>query len=749
MSWKCGASTSFSIADDTTWDGAAAKASTFDACGWPDHPNPDKAKQAFLFYDDENAENKGAYKCPFCVAKGGIHATKGGIRAASNRVKSTDVPPEVKARGQAVIDDYEKRAGMGPDADAVHHEEYIMPYTITEEHGIKVVRVTESIALPKLKVARINAERLTEALCKEDIPMIFPNIHALHADTITRNKTCYPEATLKGSSRSNTGIYSALRPYPIPLIKDHNSAPPFFGGEASDVYGRAIKSKMTEDAGTGTKAATMVMGVGHPHAVNQILAGNWLTVSMGSRAEEAFCGICGADLLGKEGCEHDESSRGWHVKIGAKNFQFHEMSVVNVPSDQYARITDSNTDPDTTAYGARSKEHIYNLADPTRKNLLEGCDETDRQNVDAIYERMDWLIEEFKPARKQYFIFHEAARVAENEVPVKVTNPTSLLSYEQISELPDAAFGMVLTDESTLKHFRRFPMTASMTSDQRAFVKQQIEAMKSLAPEQRTALLARVEAEDCAGTPITVSVSKENYTTLLDLVDGERQERAAWETCARAATLAEEAKVAEAARIEAERVATEAAVKAEAERVATEEAARTAEAARIEAERLAAEQAAQAAQGTTMPSELEALKAQLTAEQDKRRSLTVEMIVRQKMALHEQVTEGKTYDELVAYYQSKSLPILEAFLDELQSTFSTTNAVVVTDMAHVEQVANPVAAAITQAEAAAGVTPGGVTPPVIPVPVVTDLGELTALFGNSGNAAAAAKVKSQTFDLSY
>ena len=92
---------------------------------------------------------------------------------------------------------------------------------------------------------------------------------------------------------------------------------------------------------------------------------------------------------------------------------------------------------------------------------------------------------------------------------------------------------------------------------------------------------------------------------------------------------------------------------------------------------------------------------------------------------------------------------MEAFLDELQSTFSTTNAVVVTDMAHVEQVANPVAAAITQAEAAAGVTPGGVTPPVIPVPVVTDLGELTALFGNSGNAAAAAKVKSQTFDLSY
>ena len=653
------------------------------------------------------------------------------------------------------------------------------PYTITQENGLSVVNINEAILLPRPNVARINFARLMEARSKEDIPMIFPLVHALHADTITRNRTFYPEETLKA------GSHTALRPYPIPYIRDHNST----GSGSSDTYGRVLRSQMTDDALTGTKVASMIVGVGHPHAVNQILCGNWQSVSMGSKTEHAFCGICNKDLTTDDHCDHSFDDPKFHVKIGKQHFEYREMSDVKVPSDPHARIASPDGDPlsDMQMYGARDKEHIYDLADPKRRNLLESCSVSDQYSIEAIYQSMDWLLEEFKPVRKKYFIANESARLAEKELTVQVTNPKSFLTYEQISELPDEAFGLILVDEKSMKRFRRFPMTATMAVNQREFVKAQIEQAKALTPEQRVTLLGRLEKDDVSGDSLIVELNGGNYTVLLDMLDGERAERAAWETVAltesaamdtAAKLLADEAAAkliadeASAAATAAELAAAVTATKkAEDDAAAAKKAEDEATAAKIEADKKKKKKkksddddddddANDDTDNDTdnddyakkKEAEILDLQARLVTEQNLRVELMAGIIARQKIELGERITKDKTLEELTAYYQGKSMETLEDFLEELQPTFAITTKVAVTDLSEIEKVPNPVAPKLTQGEIEAGAAAGAVslTEADPSIDHLKEFADLAALYGGPGYAAASNVVKAKTdFDFSY
>lgn len=638
------------------------------------------------------------------------------------------------------------------------------PYSITTEHGIVVARLSESLYVPRLPVAHRTYERLLEGV-EMDIPMIFPRIHALRADIVTRNRTRYPFETLQGSPRTSksipypTGIHSAIRPYGIPLIRDHNTGGGLFGGEASETYGRVIDAFMVENAYQGAKAAGMIAAVAHPHAIRQILGGSWLTVSMGSRTQEVFCSICDANLIEKP-CDHDFDDEAFHVVIGAKGFAFHEMSIVNVPSDPGAQIIETDTDPSgIKGYGARSKEHIYDLADPKRRNLLEGCTDDDRTTVDSIFRSLDWLMEEFAPVRKRYFLAQESARLsAEKEINVKVTNPKALLSYEQITELPDEAFGLVIVDETSLKRFRRFPMLADASEEQRAFVKAQIEAMKSLDPEQRAALLARLET--ATGEALQLELNKDNYTILADVLDGERAERAAWENFAR--TNAAEAEHTQDATDDADAAGADGAssstdaVEDDSQAAADPDAGRSSD----DADAGAADDATDENQDADADAALDAadesatrdakdvriaeLEDALAAERASRVALMAEMIARQKLALHERVTKGKSYEELVAFYGGQSLAVLEFALEELRPTFA--EGVVVTDLSQVESVDNPVGDVSTEqadnasaAESASGDDDQRSTSEAAPA---SDFSDLAYLYCGGGFAAATKSVES-------
>jgi hypothetical protein len=117
--WKCGASRSLPLARRNSWDGAAAKARIFSWAGWPDNPQPAKAKTCFLAYDASAADKKGSYKLPFAdIVDGTATAIDAGVNAASSRLPGTHIPDAVKDTAKSVIEHYQRRFEKGKEKEA-------------------------------------------------------------------------------------------------------------------------------------------------------------------------------------------------------------------------------------------------------------------------------------------------------------------------------------------------------------------------------------------------------------------------------------------------------------------------------------------------------------------------------------------------------------------------------------------------------------------------------------------------------
>lgn len=115
--WKVSASRDLPIEDSDEWDGAAAEKSIFDYAGG-DEFDSEKARKGFLVYDSANPADRGSYKLPIAHVVGGeLKVPKGAIRAAASRLPDSDLPQDVKDGAGEVIAAYEKKAGIGENAD--------------------------------------------------------------------------------------------------------------------------------------------------------------------------------------------------------------------------------------------------------------------------------------------------------------------------------------------------------------------------------------------------------------------------------------------------------------------------------------------------------------------------------------------------------------------------------------------------------------------------------------------------------
>lgn len=108
MPLKIGAAKDLPLGPDGTWDGQAAKNRVFEWAGWPDNPDPAKARRAFLCYDDEDTSLKGNYHLPFADIKNGrLTAMPSGIRAAKSRAPQlSGASEDLVSRMQAICDSY-------------------------------------------------------------------------------------------------------------------------------------------------------------------------------------------------------------------------------------------------------------------------------------------------------------------------------------------------------------------------------------------------------------------------------------------------------------------------------------------------------------------------------------------------------------------------------------------------------------------------------------------------------------------
>lgn len=187
--------------------------------------------------------------------------------------------------------------------------------------------------------------------------VLIPKIEAIHAGT-TANYTTYSDNYLHGSLESHSGVYSWTYPYPKPVLKNHDTW--------EEPLGRVTSAQFITDSLTGRSANVIMPTITDPEAIEKILDGRYLTVSIGGETDSAICSICGQDIINEGWCEHNKGQEyevdGRMVKCSwlIGEIWFHEVSFVNVPADEHAQVVASGNVAEMECFTSNGKE-ILNL----------------------------------------------------------------------------------------------------------------------------------------------------------------------------------------------------------------------------------------------------------------------------------------------------------------------------------------------------------------------------------------------------
>lgn len=205
---------------------------------------------------------------------------------------------------------------------------------------------------------------ITEAKEGSKKLILRPRIEAIHAGK-TRNNNIYPSERLRGDRSYKdpisgklipSGVYSFTMPYPKPMITDHTPT-------ADNTTGRITNAQFIKDAITGKDTIVIIPEITSPDAIEKILDGRYLTVSVGATTDSARCNICGKDIINEGWCEHDKGQEydgivcGWIIG----NLWFDECSWVAVPADTDARVIDPGEANTMEAY-MEVENHFYDLS---------------------------------------------------------------------------------------------------------------------------------------------------------------------------------------------------------------------------------------------------------------------------------------------------------------------------------------------------------------------------------------------------
>ena len=170
---------------------------------------------------------------------------------------------------------------------------------------------------------------------KSDNRSFVTEIEAIHAIT-TGNYTEFIETELRGKKSKKTGKYSWTDPYNKPVLLYHNQR----DGEA---IGRVLDASFSRATKTGIPGIKLKAEINDLEAIKKIEDERYKTVSIGAYAERAECSICGKDWVNNGWCEHvpgNEYEEEGTMTLILRDIVFVEVSIVNIPADEYAEITD-------------------------------------------------------------------------------------------------------------------------------------------------------------------------------------------------------------------------------------------------------------------------------------------------------------------------------------------------------------------------------------------------------------------------
>lgn len=192
----------------------------------------------------------------------------------------------------------------------------------------------------------IDAEQLIKDMSsgKEKIIALDVEMEATHSGK-NHNYCIYYEDSMEADAES------FVNPFKKPVLKNHDS----YGGEP---MGRILQAWTGPSVLTDERSAIhLKTRITDQEAIPKFLDGRYGTVSISGTMGTVTCNICGKNIL-KDGkfkfCGHwkGETYKDEICYWGARDIEYHEVSTVNNPADDYAQImkvtviTDSNDSND-------------------------------------------------------------------------------------------------------------------------------------------------------------------------------------------------------------------------------------------------------------------------------------------------------------------------------------------------------------------------------------------------------------------
>lgn len=185
---------------------------------------------------------------------------------------------------------------------------------------------------------------------------------------------------------------SFVNPFKKPMLKNHNDM-------SGEPLGRITQSWFGPSALTDERSAIHLKSrVTDQEAIPKFLDGRYSTVSIGGTMGTVTCNVCGKTIL-KDGkfkfCGHwrGETYKDQMCYWGAKDIEYHEVSTVNNPADDYAQImkvtvvTDSDdkkdSKEDTTMAGTNTDSNKTTNAEDAKKSVCDIIDQLLNKSADS------------------------------------------------------------------------------------------------------------------------------------------------------------------------------------------------------------------------------------------------------------------------------------------------------------------------------------------------------------------------------
>lgn len=310
-------------------------------------------------------------------------------------------------------------------------------------------KLHESVVV-KPKFLQESSEAFKESTDAGSSRFLLPRIEAIHAGA-TRNNTRYPAEKLRGDEVLKSGVYSWTKPYPKPVIYNHDIE--------TDATGRVEAAAFAEYTAAGRPGIIVVPRITDPKAIEGVLGGRLLTVSIGATTDSATCSVCGTDIINEGFCGHmkGETYDGQKAEWIVGNVWFDELSWVNVPADSDAMIVQQGQVgmAESFAYNGRelidlSKKTTEWLVEKTSV-LAEGFEPTNEEGVSSMTEEQIKALQAELATTKEALATVESEKevlTAENEQLKKDVEETTAAKTDAETALTEKEAELVTAQES-------------------------------------------------------------------------------------------------------------------------------------------------------------------------------------------------------------------------------------------------------------------------------------------------------------